>query len=291
MKPATIQLTENTSNEQILLGIGPVLGLRDNLLALKLAPNQTVWRACLELQFQMTKVTELGFLYGSQNFLESESVLEIGFGDDGYVIGHLAPYFPKHHVNVSLPTSILLAGKEKTKDVLALISNQLAQNKRKKFDYLILRLVIQHVSQLGLLVKGLSDYLNPGGRLLIIDSYDPYLKWSPMIPNLDRLIQTLAQIQLQSGGERSGVEKLHRKASLYKFTPEINQAIAVKINNKVDARNFYVLFLLMSEIIGRALQGKINQIKLISEMNNWINHPDVFGQLGMHFLQLKMLTK
>jgi len=271
---------------QKILSISPGMILKDILLVLKLATPEALWKALLDLQFDMARLKEMSFLNRYCDYNKKIQVLEIGFGID-HVIGGIRPYFPQAEIKeVVLNFSYLFAGKNNYKNVTAEIEKQIGSCSQ-QYDNIHLRLVAQHVNQFGAMIKSIGNYLKDDGNIVIMEAYDSYLKWSPNIPSLTEMFAVLGQLQKAKGGLRTSAEKIHRKASIYGFTPLCSEKMEVASQTQTDLRNYYQFFLLVSEIINRMIGSKINQLKLIKEMLEWLGDPTAFGQFGLQFVKLK----
>ncbi len=272
---------------QQVLSVGPNLEERDIFYVLKMADGPVLWKALLDLQYGLCKTTELPFLYRSGCLTDSRTVLEIGYGDEE-LSGGLAPFFPdKKFTNVSLPTRDILGAKTKTRICLEDIAAQVKQSGLSTFDCLILRVVVQKVSQLGLFIDTVKDYLSKDGKLLIIDSNDSLLGWQPPIPTLDNLMKSLASEQEKTGAGRSAAEKIYRRASLYGLRPRVSEKLAVSSTGEAGLRDFYTYFLLLSEVMVRAYGPVLNQTALLADLNAWIADPGAKAQFGLHFAELE----
>jgi hypothetical protein len=268
---------------QRLLGISPLLEPRDTLLTLKLATSDSIWEALLAVQYSLSKPAELSYLYTDPDFQRARDVLEIGFGRQR-IVGGLHSYFgDKQFREVALSTDLILGGKQKTRTFLEAIA---AQAGGRKFDYLVLRAVLQKVSQLGLFIETVAQYLKPSGRLLIIDAWDSLIGWTPQVAALEKMFARLREEQSRSGVGRTASEKVHRRASLYRLRPQRVDKRAVSSHGEADLRNFYVYFLLLSEAIGRAYGRGSDPTDLLQDLDRWILDPSASCQFGLHFVQL-----
>jgi hypothetical protein len=270
---------------QQLLSIGPNLTERDCLLLLKMAAPEVLWKALLDVQFRLCKASELPALARDERFNRARHVLEIGYGDGG-LVGGLAPYFPeKPFVSCGLPTRWILGNRQKTKTYLARIGEELSAIPRKRFDFLILRVVVQKVSQLGLFVDTIKDYLTERGALLIIDASDRLLGWKPAIPALDELMGRLRVEQAKTGAGRTAAEKVHRRASLFDCRPVRNEDLPIVGRTEAERRDFYAYFLMLSEVMVRAYGPILDQIALVRDLDRWIAEPNGHAQFGISWVE------
>lgn len=284
--PRLRPLDEVTAHQRIL-AISPYLDQRDNLLAVKLPTVPELWDSLAEVQYHLCKFTELPYFCQEPAFLEARDTLEIGFGNEA-LVGGLGAHFPgKNIVGLALPTHLAFSGQIKTKEILKMIDDRLKKQKTKKFDYIILRVILQKVSQMGLFINSVVERLKPDGRLLIIDAADELLEWVPAIPTFDKVVAELTKSVEDRGGSRTAAIKAYRKASIYGLQPERKETVPVQTYDQVGLRNFYIFFMVLSEIVSRGMNAPIDQFQLIKDLNHWIQSPTARAQIGIHFVQLQ----
>lgn len=70
------------------------------------------------------------------------------------------------------------------------------------FDFITLRLVLEHVPEPAAALSALSALLKPGGRLVVISNdFDFHLRTSPPVPELDQLYQAYCASRRKDGGD------------------------------------------------------------------------------------------
>ena len=156
---------------------------------------------------------------------------------------------------------------------------------------IILRLVLQNISQPKAFVHELLNYLKPTGQLLIIEARDANHKWTPGVATFDEIIQILTAEQAEKAGGRTIADTLHRKASIYGYKPERNEFGFLFGETSTEKRQCFNYGLLLAEIVGRLLGRERLGIAMYKDLKSWIDKPEAKMQMGLHFLQMRRKDK
>lgn len=160
-----------------------------------------------------------------------------------------------------------------------------------KFDFIVLRLVIQHLNDLPGLFGKLRELLAPKGRILFIDSVDSMKLMSPRVLELEEMYSQLSALQKGKLGSRKAIEALDRVAEENGFTVDVvDKTPSAAISNE-EKRRLLEMFVLGSEIVRRKFGVSIDQMKLLLQLIAWMGTEGSYGQVGLHRLVLRAKSR
>ena len=251
----------------------------------KQQPQSDFFEILLQQQAKQVRADELKFFFASPAWEASKNVLEIGFGTTT-PIGSQARYFPdKQYTQLAFGLDYHKS-EGRFKSSISSIFSELSGLPKRSFDFIILRLVLQHLPDSGLLMESLSNLLTPNGNILIIEAYDKLTRFVPAIPTLGVLYDKLSFFQSAKGGNRQGSEELESTATTYGFDVISSEKVPSIVRLTEEKQVAAETMVLVTEFMERALSVRVDQEKLVEEFQAWSHDPTSWGQLGLHFLLL-----
>jgi SAM-dependent methyltransferase len=251
--------------------------------------EQALVSELLEQQARLMLRDELRFFHNDPSWLASKSVLEIGFGREA-PIGSLRGRFPlKGFAQATLPADYFhKAGHSPAlKESAFGLLDGTRPLPEGRFDYLIWRLVAQHLPDPGALLGRMRARLAPGGRFLIIDVDDALARFIPPVPSLDELYRQLGRFETLAEGRRRGPEALERAAREAGWEVERSDKIPMCAITAEDKETFASVFLIICELMRRLFGVSLDKDLMRREFGAWLSDPGCYGQIGLHFLLLK----
>lgn len=149
-----------------------------------------------------------------------------------------------------------------------------------QFDFVICRLLFQHLTDPMAAILSLKKALKPGGRLLIIDINDDWLFLEPPIPAFDRLVELGAYYQQKMGGNRligRNVRNLLQQAGFTDLQTDV-----LGLNSDMIGMDTFLH--ITTNFRKEVFQGNLDKAdpqKLISEIQEAVHKRNTFGMLGV----------
>lgn len=264
--------------------------IRANLLDTSTTQTADNWHNLLNLQTKMFLPHEIRFLLNSSIWLDAKSVLDIGCGNGAY-ISQISNYFPeKSYTGIDIsPELIEIAQTQHTKNNVQFLHKNLQEFKPdQQFDLIIMRLIVQHLSDFATVLSMTSKLLKPGGALLIIEPDLENFCNRPETPKFENLMQSIDSHSAQQQTNRCILSELGHIAKTtgqWSIAQDIQTAvpfIGPFINSDLlRLYQYWIDILEQSHILSITLGNVRNELKI------WADKPASYAQIGIRFLLLK----
>ncbi|MCW5718025.1 MAG: methyltransferase domain-containing protein [Bauldia sp.] len=127
------------------------------------------WNSLLEHQADVTLADELTLFQSTPEWLAARSVIDAGCGN-GYFLSRIAAYFPeKDYLGIDIsPELIDLARRNHPRRTF--IAGDYFTAAPGRAEIVLMRFLVQHLSDFGAVLRRSADLLLPGGALVIVES-------------------------------------------------------------------------------------------------------------------------
>jgi S-adenosylmethionine-diacylgycerolhomoserine-N-methlytransferase len=249
------------------------------------ATNQIAeWHRTLTAQARYMLAQDLSLYASLPAWHKAESVLEMGCGDGAH-LSMLARHFPdKRYVGLDLSQGLLdIAANENRApqvsyhegDVFAVDAADIG-----KFDFIIARFLVQHLTSVGPFLMKCAKLLNPGGTVLVYDAHDEATFLHPEVPERVSLFAELAKGEAARAIGRQAVVEVSRDAWRYGFaitgTRDLRHA-AVSRQAKEELRDVLVRIFATMDV---CLEIERDIARGVEAVHRWCDQPHSFGQFG-----------
>ena len=258
----------------------------------KASSLEKLWDRQLHNQWMLTRGPDITFFQNRSEWKAARHVLEVGCGT-AHFLEHLATYFPeKIYRGVDIQPRVLQRGlevRERNPHVHLYQGDLLNLNRiwKNTFDFVIARLVLQHLSSIDEFLESVGCLFRPGGTLLVYDANDSMTKFEPRVPAVENLMQLLAQKQGKTGVGRQWWDELSAKCGRYSLkvqgTHDVVFSSAVKETKLALFRTFGTLGSLATRQFGL----DIDLPGYRKDLSEWKNKPNSYGQIGMRAVLLR----
>jgi len=251
-----------------------------------------LWKQQLYYQWQVTRHNDISFLYNQASWLKAKHVLEVGCGT-GHFLEHIASQFSdKLYKGVDIHPDVLRRGafiRRRNPHVQLYRANLLwSQPKWKSsFDFVIARLVLQHLPSIDEFLARMSEVLKPRGTLLIYDANDTLMKWSPAVPSLESLLEKLSQSQKKAGVGRSWWNRIRSASGAHSFEIIHSTDIVFSSAGDEQKRALFRMFNNLGPLVVKHFGLNVELRRYRRELLTWLNDPNSYGQFGMRAILLR----
>lgn len=249
-----------------------------------------IWIELHRLQTDFCFESELGCYFRFPNWHRAETVADIGVGS-GYYLYRLHSVFPnKQYTGIDInKTFIKHAQTNYGSSAIDFQSSDLFSYSG-EFDFLIIRLVFQHLSNPNKVLDKIMDLLKPGGSAFIIDALDQYRFCYPEPIEYMRFFKAFTQHQLSHGMDRDICGKIPTLISQYpklKNDKSIELTIPSTISNNLTLfEQTYYLVILMLEADGKM---KYDYDNVKKAWRKWCLTDKKYMQVGLRYITLRRL--
>ncbi|MFA6433414.1 MAG: class I SAM-dependent methyltransferase [Elusimicrobiales bacterium] len=259
--------------------------LEGGVLDLEKADSRRIYDELLRIQARVTFADDLKYLVDEPAWNSSTEILELGCGP-GYFLANLARYFPqKRFLGVDVDKGFVDAACRRHGAELSNAAfdtqNIYEWRPERKFDYILLRFVAQHLPDHPALLARLKELLRPDGRVLVIESADKYAyKFVPRVPALEDVFTQMAS-----------KEKNDREAASHlmalKFMKTIGyQKMLISSMGEERAHLFANWFLLIAALVRREHGAQVDLGRLALEFHKWKEDKHSYGHWSLEYLLL-----
>jgi len=266
------------------LQLKPDLGVQNLSRLLSAFHSDAIWKWNLLVQDAITFPAESKFVRELSSFNSGKSILDVSWGHGYPIVSHCHDFSMDVTEEMGLSLNYLFQGNSKAKQILRDINHHIGA---KKFDRIRLYLVAQHVRQHGVLLEGLSSFLNVRGQILVVDVRDQLLDFNPPVSNLRNMYEKLWELQKLSGGLRSAAERIQKRASNFGYGLMESEIWPVQSQSEETRLNFFRMFCLHTEILTRSFVGKFDRSSILQDIFNWWAADKSWAKIGLHFVVLE----
>lgn len=157
------------------------------------------WNRLLENQVDVVLADELTLFQSTPEWLAARSVIDAGCGN-GYFMSKIAEYFPeKDYLGIDLsPELIAVASQRHPRRTF--VAGDFFTAPLGRADVVLMRLVVQHLSDFAAVLRRSGELLAPGGTLVIVESD---LSRSQLLPQPRAFLAMLVEHQRASASSAS----------------------------------------------------------------------------------------
>ena len=244
-----------------------------------------IWDSMQRLQTDFCVNQELSAYYLSPQWLNAQTVLDLGTGN-GYYLNKIVSQFPnKHYLGVDSSAEFIdVAIKDFVIENVAFKHADLIEETG-RYDFIIMRLLLQHLSDIPSTFEHLARITD--GSVLVIDAYDPFRYFSPPLPQFMAFFQAYTNHEASQGRRRDvSVVLMDYLKSNSEWTVASAQYLLIPstIHGNLDSmRKNYALLIDLLETVGD-FDYDYNSVR--EEWNWWCGLDRAYTQVGLMLLRL-----
>jgi len=245
-----------------------------------------IWDAIQRHQVDFAFDDELQ-VYDRSDWWAARSVLDLGTGN-GYYLRRLAGLFPDKQY----------LGLDSSRELIAIAERSAAPpgvrwqcadlaSADGKFDFVIMRLLLQHQEEVEGVLRKVAELARPGGTALVIDARDEARVFRPELPAFRALFRAYTESQARKGRLRTVgarvLEEVRRDPRWRVGERESVTISSARPGNLAEFRTVYALFI---DLVERAGGVDCDFDRVRAEWRWWCGLDDAHAEAGLDVLRL-----
>lgn len=247
-----------------------------------------VWKELQRIQTDFCFGQEISCYFTEKSWHSARDVVDIGAGA-GYYLQRLASVFPeKRYFGFDINDEFISMAERD--HAAANIKFRQADffEVSGQYDFLVMRLVMQHLSKPDAGLAKISKLLRPGGVTFVIDALDTCRFYHPRPENYIEFFNAYSRLQSSRGKDRDIAGKIpdmihaHRSLSL-KSAQEIIIPSTIPSNLALFEETYYLVIQLLE------LEGEMDYDydKVRAAWREWCSIPNRYMQVGIRVLTIE----
>jgi SAM-dependent methyltransferase len=231
---------------------------------------------------------EWPFFYGSPAWHKSNTVLDIGCGF-GYYLAKIAERFPgKQYAGYDISEEFIDIARRRfeTENVKFDVGD--AHAVKGQFDFILARLVFQHLPDPEHVLKSIADSVTPGGHLLIVDARDAWRYYYPELPRFMEFFRAFVDSQKIQSLNRDFVHRLPENAEKYSEWHLANAwEVVIPSTTPGNLKRFQTIYGELFHFIEETETVDVDYEALRAEWADWCSRPDAYTHAGLSIVLLQ----
>jgi SAM-dependent methyltransferase len=263
----------------------------DRLLDTSNAPGLGIWHDLLTLQVDLFVGAETTAFRKSPAWRAARRVLEAGCGNGRYLAALSSAFPAKRYLGIDRSEELIdLARAHRNERRSFQVGDFLAAPDVGTFDAVIMRFVVQHLSDLAALLDRTAAYLRPGGSLFVIEPDLAASGNAPATPKFEAMLGEYARIAADRGRLRVQLAQL---PALIECTPgwEVVRERAISVESRGPFSGTPLLRLYHSWTALCEQQGSFASAfdfaALRAELDGWAQHASSRSRIGLRMLEVR----
>lgn len=248
------------------------------------------WDTLLEVQVNIFLAYELHYLFTCEAWTRARTVIDAGCGN-GYFLASLQRFFPdKDYRGVDLSPELIEVAKASFEGPgLAFEAADFFRYRAPRpADFLLMRLIVQHLSGIGEALARAAALVRPGGTLLIVEPDPTSFGNQPPTP---RFMAMLAAVERHGAETKRNRADLAALGELVKAAPhwtlvEDTREVVPQVG-PFAATMLHEMFLLWIDSLEAAGEIGVDFQAVRDEIEAWAQRDTAYNQIGIRFFRLE----
>ena len=246
------------------------------------------WDLLQRLQTDFCIDLEWPYFYQSDDWHKARSVLDIGCGN-GYYLAQIASRFPdKEYTGYDISEDFIEIARRDFDSRGIKFGVGDAHAVEGKYDFILARLVFQHLPDPENVLRSIAGSLNEGGHLLIVDSRDVWRYYYPELPRFMEFFRAFIDSQKDRSLNRDFIRQLAGQIGDY---PQwhLDGAWEVVIPSTMpgNLERFQTIYGEVMKFVEESEKIDLDYNALHKEWDDWCKHPDAYTHAGLSIVLLQ----
>jgi SAM-dependent methyltransferase len=249
-----------------------------------------IWNEIQRLQVDFCADQEWPFYARSQRWTNAKRVLDLGTGN-GYYLTQLAARFrDKEYLGIDASEELIQVARSRSQQNVQFTCQDMFSVEG-KFDYVVMRLLLQHLRDPDAVLQKVAALTAPLGAALIIDAHDPARSFEPPLNTFMRFFRAYTDQQSSLGLDRSVAQTLEQR--LAKHTAwQLGSAeqILITTESPGNLNRFRRIYWLFIEMVERSRSLNYDFAAVKRDWQKWCGDNTARAQAGLNLIQLDAVS-
>jgi SAM-dependent methyltransferase len=260
---------------------------RHRILDMAAPDAAAAWDDLLTLQVELSFAHELGYFLTTDALCGASSVLDAGCGNGAY-IARLAPFFPEiSWTGIDSAPQMITAARRRfdaprlhfaTADFFAFEPNT-------PFDAILMRLLVQHLTDFPAVLARAAASLARGGALFVIEPDLENTRTVPRLPAFETMIREYEAAAARGGRLRTLINDIPALARDSGWNV-VEERIVVPCAGPFGSGGVTRMYLRWVELCERSESFRYPFARVRDELAHWAAQPGAFARFGVRIFRL-----
>jgi hypothetical protein len=150
-----------------------------------------------------------------------------------------------------------------------------------------MRLLLQHLDDIQTVLNHVAALTNPGGSVLVIDSYDPLRFFYPDFPEFMEFFTAYAEHERKAGRDRRVASRLDQAiASSSIWQPGDTLQLLIPSTIPGNLNLFTKTYTSLVDLVEQVGEIKYDFLAVKEAWQRWSDLPDAYSQVGLNLIRL-----
>jgi SAM-dependent methyltransferase len=251
---------------------------------------QTLWNRQLDYQVRLSGEKEAEYLRQLPAFQKARRVLEVGAGNGAFLTYLASGSLTREFHGIDLSSEMVQTARRRAQkldnvtfakgDIFAADPDEMG-----KFDLVVARLVVQHLSDLDRFLKMVSQMLNANGTLVIAEADDDGITLEPHVEKVESIL-AIARRKQPKGGPKRALRLLRKIAPDHGFEIE-SQDTVKSVASGPEKATVVKMWENLSLLLTKVYNVTSDRKEVHKALKRWQSLPDAKGSFTFQYLTLK----
>jgi SAM-dependent methyltransferase len=252
------------------------------------------WDALLKHQVDFALPQELEFLFRLAAWRQATSVLDAGCGN-GYFLSRLHGFFPdKEYCGVDVSAELIARAGTRYPHIAFTRDDIVSFTPARRFAVILMRFLVQHVNDLGPILKAADRLLYGGGKLVVIETDLDGSRNHPALPRFHDMLLAYARVSAAHGSVKTDFLADSRAlvaAAARGWSVEVNESVACPRTGPFSSSQLLAIYQLWVDLCDRSAMFDFEFGAVREELDAWARRDVTFSSIGLRFVVLSRSSK